>query len=121
MVPGSAATRGGAQPSAVSDSATASLVNRDADNTVSLNDAIQHVATGAKLPEDGVATVQIRLRRVRDEELAAPGIRAGERHPKCTPVIAMTVHLVPNGMAGPAVPISAWIAALHHEVRHDAM
>ena len=56
------------------------IVNRDPNNAISLNDAIEHVATAAQLPEDGICAIEVRLRRMRDEELTSAGIGSRQRH-----------------------------------------
>src|SRR3982751_1576636 len=114
--PCSGATRGGRQL-AVTTSAprtTTHLADADANNAVSLNDAVEHGLTRRHLAEDGVAAVEMRLRRMGDEELAAAGVRTGQRHPERPPQIAPAVQLVANGVAGPAVAVAARVAALHH-------
>src|SRR5947209_19553069 len=76
---------------------------------------------GTQLAGDGVAPVEMRLRGVAEEELAAARFRAvggdAER----------AAHEVPRGMlvgdgpAGTAVAVAAGIAALRDEVRDHAM
>src|SRR5829696_571751 len=102
-------------------SAEMQLANRDTNNAVSLYDAIEHGLTVAKLPEDGVPAIEVRLRRVRHEELAPTGIGAGERHPEGASPVAVWIELVPNGIPRSAVPVPPWVTGLHHEVRHDAV
>ena len=76
---------------------------------------VHHVA------EHRVARVEVRLRRVRDEELAAAGVLPVERHADGAAQIRPLVDLVANRVARPALAVAARIAVLHDEVGHDAV
>src|SRR5678815_2563344 len=119
--PGSASMRGRAQAMAITTTTMIRLANRDPNNTISLNDAIEHVAAAAKLPEDGIPAIEVRLRGVGDEELAPAGIRPGERHAERPSHVSMRIELVTNGIPRSAVSVASRVASLDHEVRHDAM
>src|SRR5688572_12746372 len=58
---------------------------------------------------------------MRDEELAAAGVFPVERHADGAAQVRTLVDLVANREAGAAFAVAAWIAALDHEVGHDAM
>src|SRR4051812_19175037 len=120
-VPGRVVTRGGAHAIAASSGRTATLANRDANNAVSLNDAIEDVAATEQLTEDGVAAIEVGLRGVRDEELTSSGVGSGERHAHRTPHIAMLIHLVDDRMARSAIAVTPRIPALHHKIRYNAV
>ena len=70
--------------------------------------------------EDRVAAVEVRLRRVGDEELRAAGVGPGEGHAHRAARVLLQIDLVADRVAGAAVHVVARIAALDHEVRHDA-
>src|SRR6202035_111235 len=84
-------------------------------------DAVEHLLAGDHLPEDRVAAVEMRLGREGEEELAAAGVRAGERHADPPAGVAPAIDLVADGVARAAEAVAAGIAALHHEVGNDAM
>src|SRR6478736_5448998 len=121
MSPGSAATFGGRQPVPAIASSRAALVNRDTDNAVSLDDAIQDVSAAAQLPEDGIPAVEVRLWGVRHEELASPRVRPGQRHTQRASRVPMRVQLVPNGIPRSAISVPARVAGLHDEIGHHPM
>src|SRR5262245_64389385 len=73
------------------------------------------------LAEDRVATIQMWLWRMAKKELAATGVFARERHADRSALIKMLIDLAADLIAGSAVAIAARVAALHNEVRHDAM
>ena len=64
--------------------------------------------------ERRVAPVEVRLGRVREEELAAAG-RARQRHSEDAFAVATHANLARNGVAGPAGAVAARIAALDAE------
>ncbi len=63
----------------------------------------------------------MRLRREREKILAAPGVRARERHPDRAAHVAAPVELVADGVRRTAVAVAAAIAILRHEVGDDAV
>src|SRR5437879_3958703 len=92
-------------------------------------DLVYDVLPLAHLPEHGVNPVEVRLRRVTDEELTAPRILAGVRHgegARHVPVDVL-VRLALDGIARPAGAgaslsgLGVRIAALNHEVGDHAM
>src|SRR5215203_2228218 len=113
--------RGGAQAALSTRMGMMRLANRDPINAISLKDAIEHVASGEQLPEHCIPSIEVRLRRVRHEKLAAAGIGTGERHAECSSHVAMGVELVTHGIPRSAVPVAARISRLNHEIRNDAM
>src|SRR6266516_11044 len=50
------------------------------EHAIALHHALDHVHAARHAGEDGVATVEMWLRRMRDEPLAAAGVLAGKRH-----------------------------------------
>ena len=72
-------------------------------------------------PKTVYLRVEVRLRRVRDEELAAAGVRPVERHADGSAQVGPLVELVANRVAGSAFAVAARIAGLDHEVGHHAM
>src|SRR5687768_2759646 len=113
--------RGGAQAAAEPryTSTRMQLVNRDANNASSLNDAVEHVATLAQLTKHSIPTVEMGLRGMRDEPLAAARIGSGERHANRAPLVAMRVQLVPDRVPRPAISVAARIARVNDEVGRD--
>src|SRR5688500_19064958 len=107
--------RGGAQAAAEPryTSTRMQLVNRDANNAISLNDAVEHVATLAQPTKHSIPAVEMGLRSVRDEPLAAACIGAGERHPERAPLVAMRVQLVPHRIPGTAISVAARITRMN--------
>jgi hypothetical protein len=75
------------------------------------------------LPKTVWRPVEMRLRRVRDEELAAIGVRACVRHRNNAGVVLerIATQFVLELVAGTAAPGACGVAALNHEVVDDAM
>src|SRR5258705_13851968 len=90
-------------------------------NRIPLLNQIDDVHPVDDVAEGRVERVEMRLRRVRDEELAPAGILPRERHADRAPHERTLVQLVADGVPGPALTVAAWIAVLHDEVRQDAM
>src|SRR2546423_2792545 len=96
---------------------------------VVLVDPAHHVLSLAHLPEHGVDAVEVRLRRVADEKLAAPRVLAGVRHGERARhvLVDVLVRLALDGVARPAgadapLPgLGVGIAALDHEVGDHAV
>src|SRR2546428_13226573 len=93
----------------------------DAPDPVSLRDGGEHVEPPDHTAEPRICTVEMRLGRVGDEELAAARVGPGESHPHGTHVVAHRGQLVPQHEPRPAPPGPPWIAALGHEVGNDPM
>lgn len=74
-VPDNGSTRGGRHAAIPASASVKTLANRNDDNTISLDDAIEDVFASQKCSEHRVTAIEMRLRRVCDEELAAAGIR----------------------------------------------
>src|SRR6266516_2745376 len=93
----------------------------NAPDAVALRDDAEHVEPGDQPPEHRVDAVEVRLRRVRDEELAAARVRPGKGHPHGTHVVTDGIHLVSQHETGPAPTVAPGITVLHDEVGHDAV
>src|SRR5437016_14018665 len=91
----------------------------DAPDAIALGDGAQHGKPRDQPTEYGVAAVEVRLRRMGDEELAAARIGPGKRHTHGTHVVAHGIHLVPEHKARSAPTIAPGIAVLDDEVGHD--
>ena len=92
------------------------LVNRNPDNSISLKDAIEHLASATQLPEHRIPAIEMRLRRVGHEELTAAGIGTRERHAEGASHVAMRVELVADGIPRSTISVAARIASLNHEI-----
>src|SRR4051812_31656356 len=66
---------------------------------VTLNDSVENVVAANDSAKNGVVSVQMRLRRVGDEVLTAPGVRTGKRHADGAALITVAIHLVADGIA----------------------
>src|SRR5947208_1023835 len=77
----------------------------DAPDAIALGDGAQHGKPRDQPTEYGVAAVQVRLRRMGDEELAAARIGPGKRHTHGTHVVTHGIHLVPEHEARSATTI----------------
>jgi hypothetical protein len=72
-------------------------------------------------PENRVAAVEMRLRRMRDEPLRAARVFARQRHSDRAALVRHHIYLAANLPARTAVAVAARVAVLHHEIRHDAV
>src|SRR5262245_29890334 len=97
------------------------LENIHSPDHVAARDAINDLHSADDPPEDGVAAVQMRLRRVRDEKLAAAGILARTSPSRGASSARAGVRLAPDLLAGAALAVAARVASLHDEIRHDAV
>src|SRR5262249_10518510 len=97
------------------------LGNLHSQNQVAARDAIDYFHTVDDLPEDGVAAVQMRLWRMRDEELAAAGVLAREGHSDRAASVRPGVDLTAELITGAALAVASRVAPLDDEIRHDAM
>ena len=73
------------------------------------------------LAEERVAPVEVRLRRKRDEELAAAGVLPRQRHAHGAAAVGAARDLAAQRVAGAAVAVAARAAALHDEAGLDAV
>src|SRR5262249_1879785 len=73
------------------------------------------------LPEDGVTAVQMWLRRMRDEKLAAAGVLARKSHPDRAANVRPGVYLAADLIARAAFAVAARVASLNDEIRNDAV
>jgi hypothetical protein len=97
---------------------------------VVLLDLVNDIHAFRHLAEDGMDLVEVGLRRMGDEELAATGVLAGMRHGECPRGVLVSVQVglaldfVPRPPgADPRVPglLGERIPTLNHEVRDDAV
>jgi len=88
---------------------------------VSLHDLVEHVVAPGDVTAARVASVEVRLRRVGNEELRAAGVRPGERHAHGPAVVALAIDLVADDPSRPAVAVAPRIPVLDDEVRHHAV
>ena len=72
------------------------------------------------MPKNCVATIEMRLRRMRDEPLRATRVFARQSHPDRAPFVRNFVNLATDLITGAAVGIPTGIARLNYEVRNDA-
>src|SRR5438034_8201839 len=72
-------------------------------------------------PEQRVAAVEMGLRRMGDEELAAPRVLLRPRHAHRAPAIGPLSHLAAQLIAGTPVAVAPRITALDDEAGDDAM
>src|ERR1700730_4118025 len=93
----------------------------NAPDAVALADRVEDEDAGDDAPEDRVSPVEVRLRGMRDEILAAPGVRTRERHADPAGLVAYGIDLVAQHESRPTPAVAARIAVLHDEVRHHAM
>src|SRR5262245_43798209 len=97
------------------------LENIHSPDHVAARDAINDLHSADDPPEDGVAAAQMRLRRVRDEKLAAAGILARKSHPDSAAGVRPGVDLTADLIAGAPLAVAARVASLNDEIRHDAV
>src|SRR5436190_11475646 len=92
-------------------------------DTLALPDRIQYgrPAPANYAAKDRVDAVQVRLRRMRDEILAAAGVGTRERHADRADVVTHGIDLIADREPWPAPPIATGVAVLHDEVRHYPM
>src|SRR5262245_42756345 len=97
------------------------LKNLHLPDHVAARDAVDYRQSFDDPPEDGVAAVQMRLRGVRDEKLAAAGVLARKSHPDRAANVRPGVYLASDLIAGAAFAVAARIASLNDEIRNDAV
>src|SRR5262245_22772234 len=97
------------------------LKNLHLPDHVAARDAVDDRQSLDDLPKDGVAAVQMRLRGVRDEKLAAAGVLARKSHPDRAANVRPGVYLASDLIAGAAFAVAARIASLNNEIRNDAV
>src|SRR5215471_12172626 len=88
---------------------------------VAAHDAIDDRHSADDLPEDGVTAVQMWLRRMRDEKLAAAGVLARKSHPDRAASVRPGVYFAADLIAGAAFAVAARVASLNDEIRNDAV
>src|SRR5262245_53334539 len=90
-------------------------------NHIAARDAIDDFHSTRDLPENGVAAIQMRLRRVSDEKLAAAGVLARKGHTDRASTIGPGIDLAANLIAGAALAVAARITPLNNEIRNDTV
>ena len=88
---------------------------------IALHYAIKDVEAGDETSEHRVMAIEVRLRRVGQEILAAAGVGTRESHPEGSPLVPMAVHLISNRVTGTAVAVIARIAVLNDEIGNHPM
>src|SRR6266545_3105000 len=97
------------------------LKNLHPPDNVAARDAVDDRQSADDLPEDGVTALQMRLRGVCDEKLAAAGVLARKSHPDRAASVRSGVDLAADLIAGAAFAVATRIASLNDEIRHDAV
>src|SRR5215470_15432352 len=97
------------------------LKNLHPPDHLAAHDAIDDRHSADDLPEDGVTAVQMWLRRMRDEKLAAAGVLARKSHPDRAANVRPGVYLAADLIAGAAFAVAARVASLNDEIRNDAV
>src|SRR5207237_8590061 len=96
--------------------------NADATDHIPLLNLIHDVHPVDDAAEHGVLRIEMRLRRVRDEELTAAGVGPGvERHADGAAQVRVLVELVTNGLPRSTFAVAPRITGLHHEIGNNAM
>src|SRR6266704_1674567 len=93
----------------------------NAPNPISLTDPVQDSAATNHAAKDRIGAVEMGLRWMRNEILAATGIGARESHAYHTNLVPHGIDLVAEHEPRPAPSVAAWIAILHHEIGNHAM
>src|SRR5207237_7394479 len=93
----------------------------DAPNALTLRHAPEDREPRDHPAEYGVGAVETRLRRVRDEKLAAPRVGPRQRHSHGPRFVAHRVQLVAQHETRPAPAVTPRIAVLHDEIRDHTM
>src|SRR6266576_3119470 len=93
----------------------------NAPDAIALPDRVQDGGAANDTAKDRVDPVQVRLRRMGDEVLAASRIGSRESHADGSDGVADRVDFVPNREPRSAPTIAAWISVLDHEIRNDAV
>ena len=96
-------------------------LDHNAEDPIALYERVEHIQACGDVPEDGVVTIEMWLRRVCDEILAATGVGSRERHSDGASVVPTSVQLIANRVPGTAIAVAAWVAVLRHEVRDDSV
>src|ERR1700752_1911413 len=100
------------------------ISSMDTPDPIPLPDRIQHRGTARSANDatkDRVDPVQVRLRGMRDEVLAASGVRSREGHAHGPGLVTHRIDLVANREPGAAPAVTAGIPVLHDKVRHHPM
>ena len=97
------------------------LNDNDPLDQISARDAVNDIHPARDLAEDCVTAVQMRLRRMGNEKLAAAGVLARQSHPDRAASVRPGVDLAADLIAGAAFAVTARIAALDDEVGNDAV
>ena len=71
------------------------------------------------MAEHRIAAVEVRLRGMGDEELAAAGVGPVERHADRATQVRPHIDLVADAVAGAPFTVAPRVPVLHHEIRND--
>lgn len=88
---------------------------------VAARDSVNDFQAFGDLAEHGIPAIQMRLRRMRDEKLAAARVFARQSHPDRSANVRPRVHFAANLITRSAFAVSARITSLNDEVRDYAM
>src|SRR6185295_3396259 len=93
----------------------------NAPDAITLPDRIEYRNTGGDATKYRVRPIQMRLRRMRYEILAAAGVGTGQCHADDTDIVAHRIDFIAQHESRAAPAVAARIAVLHDEVRDHAM
>src|ERR1041385_6478 len=96
------------------------LINDNSHNVIAAGNLIHDVHAANDSSENGVTSVEMRLRRMSDEPLRAASVFAGQRHPHGGALKRHFIYLAANCVARPAILIAARVACLYDKIGHDA-
>ena len=102
---------------AIADQASAQRLSRDSNNAISRT--MRSVRAAGTL--FCVTAIEMRLRRMRDEELASARVWSGQRHTKRASHVPPPIDLIANGVPRSSATVASRIATLRDEVGYDAM
>src|SRR5260370_40902180 len=97
------------------------LIHDHPANSIPARDSIHNVHPANDAAKDRVATIEVRLWRVRHEPLPAARVFARQGHADRGALVRHFVNLAANRISRTAIPGAPRIAALNYKVRHHAM
>src|SRR5262245_538389 len=96
------------------------LINVNSDDAIAARNLIDDFHAANDAPKYGVATIEMRLRRMRNEPLRTTRVFSRQRHADSRPLVRHFINLATNCIARSAILITARVARLHDKIRHDA-
>src|SRR5580765_1430944 len=93
----------------------------NAPDAITLPDRVEYRNAGGDTTEYRVRPVQMRLRRMRNEVLAAAGVGPGQCHPDDPDIVAHRIDFIAQHESGATPAVATRIAVLHDEIRDHAM